>query len=350
MKSFQVSQFGAPLVEISTETPRPTGTQVLLKVLAAGICHTDLHIREGYYDLGHGRGRLSFAERGMKLPVTLGHETTGEVIAVGPDAKDVAVGDVRLIYPWIGCGHCPVCLAGEEQMCPDSGNLGIERPGGYSDHIVVPHPRYLLDLRDMDPIDAAPYACSGITAYGAIKKVSDAFASPVVVFGAGGLGLMAVSLLIAMGANRVIAADIDQRKLNEARRAGAHVSIDVSSPNALRDIQEAAGAPIRSVIDFVGNEKTAELGFDCLARGGKLVIVGLFGGGAPWALPFIPIKAVTIQGSYVGSLRETQELLDLVREKQIPPIPVTRLRLAGVNEALDDLHEGKLVGRGVLVP
>jgi alcohol dehydrogenase, propanol-preferring len=104
------------------------------------------------------------------------------------------------------------------------------------------------------------------------------------------------------------------------------------------------------VIDLVGNEKTTQLGFDCLTKGGKLVIVGLFGGGAPWALPMIPIKAVTIQGSYVGNLRETQELLELVREKKIAPIPVTALPLARANEALADLQKGRLVGRAVLVP
>src|ERR1700755_3101814 len=111
-----------------------------------------------------------------------------------------------------------------------------------------------------------------------------------------------------------------------------------------------AGRPIRAVIDLVGNAQTAQLGFDCLTKGGKLIIVGLFGGGAPWALPLIPIKAVTIQGSYVGNLRETRELLSLVRAKNIPPIPVTPMPLAKANDALLDLQKGKLVGRAVLTP
>ena len=111
-----------------------------------------------------------------------------------------------------------------------------------------------------------------------------------------------------------------------------------------------AGEPIRAAIDLVGNAQTAQLGFDCLTKGGKLVIVGLFGGGAPWALPLIPIKAVTIQGSYVGNLRETKELLDLVRAKKVAPIPVTPMPLAKANDALVDLQKGKLVGRAILVP
>jgi alcohol dehydrogenase, propanol-preferring len=111
-----------------------------------------------------------------------------------------------------------------------------------------------------------------------------------------------------------------------------------------------AGEPIRAVIDLVGNAKTTQLGFDCLTKGGKLVIVGLFGGGAPWALPLIPIKAITIQGSYVGNLRETEELLDLVRAKKIAAIPVTRMPLGKANEALANLKEGRLVGRAILTP
>ena len=132
--------------------------------------------------------------------------------------------------------------------------------------------------------------------------------------------------------------------------AGALAAVDGKAPDALEQLMKAAGGPIRAVIDLVGNAQTTQLGFDCLTKGGKLVIVGLFGGGATWALPLIPIKAITIQGSYVGNLRETQELLDLVRSKKVAPIPVTPLPLAKANEALLDLQKGKLVGRAILTP
>src|SRR4029078_13244841 len=104
MKSFQVAEFNAPLKEVDQETPQPTGSQVLLKVKAAGVCHSDLHIWEGRYELGHGRKPLSLKDRGVNLPLTMGHETVGEVVALGPEASGVSVGDVRLVYPWIGCG------------------------------------------------------------------------------------------------------------------------------------------------------------------------------------------------------------------------------------------------------
>jgi alcohol dehydrogenase/propanol-preferring alcohol dehydrogenase len=199
-------------------------------------------------------------------------------------------------------------------------------------------------------VTAAPYACSGVTTYSALKKVEKDFDSPIVIFGAGGLGLMALSLLKAMGGKGAIVVDIDARKRDAAEKAGALATVDGAAPDALEQLASKAGGPIRAVIDLVGNAATTQLGFDCLTKGGKLVIVGLFGGGATWALPLIPIKAVTIQGSYVGNLRETQELLDLVRTRKIAPIPVTPMPLAQANQALTDLQQGKLVGRAVLTP
>jgi alcohol dehydrogenase/propanol-preferring alcohol dehydrogenase len=286
----------------------------------------------------------------------MGHETVGEIIAFGPDVKEsdkagLKVGDVVLAYPWLGCGKCKTCLGGDENMCivkPSA--LGVYCDGGYADHMTVPHPKYLLDLKGLDPVTAAPYACSGVTTYSALKKVESAFDTPIVIIGAGGLGLMALSLLKAMGGKGAIVVDIDAKKREAAAEGGALAIVDGGAADALEQLIKAAGEPIRAVIDLVGNAKTAQLGFDCLTKGGKLVMVGLFGGGAPWALPLIPIKAITIQGSYVGNLRETQELLDLVRTKKIAPIPVTSMPLAKANEALVDLQKGRLVGRAILTP
>jgi alcohol dehydrogenase, propanol-preferring len=168
--------FGVPLELFETATPEPTGTQVLLRVRAAGVCHSDLHIWEGSYDLGFGR-KLSLKDRGISVPLTLGHETAGEVVAAGPDAHGVLPGDVRLVYPWIGCGGCPVCLRGDENLCAKPRFLGVYCDGGYSDHITVPHPKYLLDLEGLDPVSAAPYACSGVTTYSALAKLTDVIAT-----------------------------------------------------------------------------------------------------------------------------------------------------------------------------
>jgi len=355
MKSYKVTDFNAPLQVVDAPTPQPFGAQVLIKVKAAGVCHSDLHIWEGGYDLGHGRKPLSLQERGVSLPRTMGHETVGEVVAFGPDVTEadkagLKVGDTALVYPWLGCGKCAFCLDDNENMCAQPSSLGVHCDGGYADYMTVPRAKYLINLQGLDPVTTAPYACSGVTTYSALKKVEADLQNPIVIIGAGGLGLMALSLLKSMGGKGAIVVDIDARKRKAAEEAGALGSVDGAAPDALAQIAQKAGGPVRSVIDLVGNAQTTQLGFDALAKGGKLVIVGLFGGGATFALPLIPIKAITIQGSYVGNLKETRELLDLVRAKGIAPIPVTPMPLAAANDALNELKAGKLVGRAVLTP
>jgi D-arabinose 1-dehydrogenase-like Zn-dependent alcohol dehydrogenase len=231
---------------------------------------------------------------------------------------------VRLVYPWIGCGNCAVCAGGDENLCVKPRFLGVYCDGGYSDHIVVPHPKYLIELDGLDPVSAAPYACSGVTTYGALRKLADVYpAEPIVVIGAGGLGLMCLSILKALGGNGAVVVDIDERKRRAALECGALAAVDGRNPEAISEITRTAQGPVRGVIDLVGSPQSTALGFDVLPKGGKLVIVGLFGGGAPWALPLIPIKAATIQGSYVGNLHELRELVELARTGAVPGIPIT---------------------------
>lgn len=350
MQSFQVTEFGAPLVAVDNPTPKPQGAEILLKVVASGVCHSDLHLWEGGYELGHGK-RLSLAERGVRLPRTMGHETVGEVIALGPDASGVGIGDIRLIYPWMGCGNCAVCATGAEHYCPSPRYMGIYRDGGYADHVLVPDTRYLIDLNGLDPLTAAPYACSGLTTFSALKKVEDIFPThPIVIIGAGGLGLMSLSLLSAMGGKGAVVVDIDDRKRQAALEAGALAAIDGRASDVSSQVLQATGGPVHAVIDLVGSEQTATLGFDLLIKGGRLIMVGLFGGAAPWALPLIAMKAATIQGSNVGSIPELRELLQLVKAKNLPPIPVSQLPLESATRTLEQLRDGEIVGRAVLVP
>ena len=351
MKSYDVVDFGAPLRQAEKPTPKPQGSEVLLRTLAAGVCHSDLHIREGWYDLGGGK-RLTLKDRGMTLPLTMGHEIVGEVVAFGPEAMGVKVGDKRLAHPWIGCGNCAVCRRGEEQLCTAPRFLGVHRPGGYADHVLVPHPRYLLDLGKLTPAQAAPYACSGITAYGALKRVGTAVLAeqPILVIGAGGLGLMCLSLLKAMGGLGAVVADIDPKKREAALNAGAISAIDAATPDAVKQVQTAAKAPLAAAIDFVGATATAKLGIDAVGRGGKYVIVGLFGGDITLSLPLLPMRAITIQGSYVGSLAELKELLALVASGKVPPVPLNERRLADANTVLEELKGGRIVGRAILTP
>jgi D-arabinose 1-dehydrogenase-like Zn-dependent alcohol dehydrogenase len=350
MRSFQLCQCGAPLELREQSTPEPKGTEVLLRVLAAGVCHSDLHISDGYFDLGGGK-RLSLQDRGMQLPLTLGHESVGEVVAVGPQAQGVKVGERRLAHPWIGCGECAVCKRGEENLCRAMRSLGVFSNGGYADHLMVPHPRYLIDIGDLPPDRAAPLACSGVTTYSALKKAAATLKTePTVIIGAGGLGLMCLALHRAMGGHSAIAVDIDPVKREAAKNAGAKAVIDGGAPDAAAQVIAATGGGTWAVIDLVGSSATARLGIDSLIKGGKYIIVGLYGGEITLSLPPFPMRAITVQGSYVGSLPEMRELIELVRRTGLPPVPVAARPLADVNAVLGELRAGKVVGRVVLTP
>ena len=351
MRMFQVCVCGQPLQCNEQPTPQPTGTQVLLKVLAAGVCHSDLHLADGYFDLGGGK-RMSLQDRGMNLPVTLGHENVGEVVAIGPEVKGVKVGAVLLADPWIGCGTCAVCLRGDENLCRAMRSLGVFSDGGYADFMMVPHPRYLFGIGDLAPERAAPLACSGITTFSALKKVPTLKDEPTVIIGAGGLGLMCLGLHQKMGGHSAIVVDIDPAKREAAKRAGATAVIDGGASDAVQQIMKLTkdGAGAWAAIDLVGSSASARVGFDSLIKGGKYIIVGLFGGDFTVSLPPIPMRALTIQGSYLGSLPEMAEMMELVRRKGLPDVPVTMRRLDEVNAAHADLRAGKIVGRVVLTP
>jgi D-arabinose 1-dehydrogenase-like Zn-dependent alcohol dehydrogenase len=350
VKSYRLKEFKKPLQSEQQTTPEPKGTEVLLKVVAAGMCHSDLHLWDGGYDLGHG-DRLSLTDRGVRLPLTLGHETVGQVVALGPEAAGVEAGRNYLIFPWIGCGECRVCLAGNENYCAKPRFLGILRDGGYSDQIVVPNAKYLLDVNGIDIEAAALYACSGVTTYSALKKAGRALQQgPIVMFGAGGLGLMSLRLLRAMDGFGAVVVEVDAHKREAALAAGALAVVDGLASNAVEQIIDATGGPPQVLIDFVGSEQTAALSFQSVSKGGKIIMVGLFGGAAPWSLPLITMKAVTIQGNYLGNLGELVELLNLVRQRSVPPIPITSANLDDVNLMLDTLRAGHIVGRVVLKP
>jgi len=348
MRSYQVCQCGAPLQLVEAEVPVPTGSQVLLKVLASGVCHSDLHIWDGYYETGGGN-RLDLVQRGIKLPLTMGHENVGEVVGLGPEAGGVQVGDVRLVNPWIGCGVCKVCRRGDENLCLTPRNLGVFSQGGYATHLLVPHARHLFGIGKLAPHDAAPLACSGVTAFSALKKVQATLRDePVVLIGAGGVGLMGVALARKMGAAEVIVADIDAAKRAAALALGATRAIDAAAPDAVKQIQAACGGGAWAVIDFVGASQTVNLAVASIVKGGTVVVVGLFGGEITLPTPFLPLRAMTLRGSYVGSLGDMAELLALVERSGLPQVPIRTRGLDDVSAALGDLRAGKVVGRVVL--
>jgi len=348
----QIVEWGKPLAARDYPNPKPEGTQILVKVTACGVCHSDLHIHEGYFDLGAGR-KLELAKLGVKLPHTLGHEIVGEVVALGPDAKGARVGDKRLVHPWIGCGACEFCQRDEELLCGAMKSLGARTNGGYADHVLVPHPRYLIDYEGV-PMDlACTYTCSGVTAYSALKKLAHLPEREIaVLIGAGGVGLNGVMLAKSVLKCRFVVADIDPKKREAALAAGASAVLDNSDPDAVAKLKEmtGSGAGAGGAIDFVGAPATAQFGLDVLHKGGTLVMVGLYGGTAPFPLPYLPQRVLTVRGSYVGDLNDIHEVMALVKGGKVPPIPVATRPLAEINQVLDDLRAGKVLGRVVVKP
>jgi D-arabinose 1-dehydrogenase-like Zn-dependent alcohol dehydrogenase len=341
--------FDKPLVENVNPVPKATGTQVLVRVKGAGICHSDLHIQDGYYDLGSGE-KMSFEGR-IQFPFTPGHETTGDVAALGPEAEGIEVGINVVICSWVGCGECAHCKQGDEHLCSAPQFIGVNKPGGYSDYVVVPHPRYLIDLGNLDPIKAAPMSCSGLTTYSAIRKFGKILNNvPLVIFGAGGLGLMATGLMAKLDLAPPVVVEIDAAKREAALKAGAAVAIDPNAGDAMQKIRDAVGQPVLAILDLVGSSDTAKLGLALIEKGGRMVIVGLLGGDIRISVPSLPLKSITLQGSYIGSPAELRELVGLLREKGLPDTPLDRRPLDQADAALSDLRAGKVVGRVVLIP
>jgi propanol-preferring alcohol dehydrogenase len=277
----------------------------------------------------------------------------GQVVAVGPDAKGAKVGDKRLVHPWIGCGQCDFCKRGEELLCSAMKSLGARTDGGYADHVMVPHPRYLIDYEGVPADLACTYTCSGVTAYSALKKLAHLHErETVVIIGAGGVGLNAVMLAKAVLKCRFVVADIDAKKRDAALKAGAAAVFDNADPEAVAKFKAmtASGAGAGGAIDFVGAPATAQFGIDTLRKAGTLVIVGLFGGPSPIPLPLFPQRILTVRGSYVGDLQDIRELMALVKAGKVPPLPVTARPLAEINQVLDELRAGKVLGRIVVKP
>jgi len=343
MLSYQTGAPGAPLVEVESDTPVPSGTEVLVKTLACGVCHSDIHLHDGGFELGGGK-RLEVGREGQ----VLGHEIYGEVVAVGPDAEGVQVGDRRVVYPWIGCGECAVCQRGDEHLCTPGRALGIIVNGGFASHVMIPHAKYLFDKGDVADSLAATYACSGLTAYGAIKKLGElAAGDEVVIIGAGGVGMMAIQIARAMGMDPIVV-DIDPAKLEAAQQLGVSRTYDSSQMDTAKAIRKATGGAY-AALDFVGAEASVNYGLTTLRKGGMLVVVGLYGGALTMPIPFLPMNARIIQGSYVGSPEDMAALMAMVREGKIAPIEIHERPLAEASDALADLKAGKVKGRQVLV-
>jgi propanol-preferring alcohol dehydrogenase len=350
MRSARILEPNEPLSVSESETPKPEGDQVLVKVNSVGVCHSDLHLWEGGYDLGDGQF-MKVTDRGVKYPVTPGHEIVGTVEDIGNNVSSIEKGDQVLVFPWIGCGECPACKVKNENLCDTPKSMGVFQDGGYSDYALIPSFKYLAKLDGVDPDAATSLACSGLTAYTAIKKANQNSPEFLVIIGAGGLGLMGVQIAKAITDAKIICVDLDDKKLNIAKEMGADYIInskDSETSQKIMSICNDKGAD--SVVDFVNAPPTVKLDFAILRKRGNLVLVGLFGGSIELSLVTIPLKSLTIQGAYTGNYDDMVELLALARKGILNPVISKKYSLDDANTALEDLKARKILGRAVINP
>ncbi|HEX9098884.1 MAG TPA: NAD(P)-dependent alcohol dehydrogenase [Candidatus Dormibacteraeota bacterium] len=344
MKAFRFVAWGRPPEFAEVPIPEPGPGQVLVKVTAAGVCHSDLHIFDW------PAGMLPW-----KLPFTLGHEVVGKVEALGPGVKAPEIGTAVAVYgPW-GCGTCRACRMGMENYCERSAEMpgagvGLGFDGGMAEYVLVPSPRLLIPIGDMDPIQAAPMTDAALTPYHAIKAGLPLLVpgSTAVVIGVGGLGHMAVQILDAISPATVIAVDKDQRKLDLAKRVGAAQMVPAGekAADAIRKFVGPVGA--NAVFDFVGSDETIALAAKVVRPAGRVFVVGIAGGSFAFSFFSIPYEAA-ISSTYWGSSVELQEVLALAAGGKVKAA-VETFALDDVATAYSRLRAGDIEGRAVILP
>lgn len=347
MKALQYREIGAAPVVVEVPTPEPGPGQVLLKVTAGGVCHSDQFLmslpREEYDAFGFG------------LPLTLGHEGAGTVAALGAGVTGLDVGESVAVYgPW-GCGRCRACAAGTENYCTEAARLGIKppglgSPGSIAEYLLVDDARHLVPLDGLDPVENVSLTDAGLTPYHAITSSLPKLGAgtTAVVIGAGGLGHVGIQILKALSPATVVAVDISEEKLGLARDVGAdHVLLsDESAASAIREITAGRGAD--AVFDFVGAQPTVELAGKTIAVEGDVVIVGIGGGALPVGFGAIPYDA-TVRAPYWGTRAELIEVLDLARAGLLV-VETETFTLDEAPTAYERLHAGDIRGRAVIVP
>jgi len=322
------------------EIPAPEGSQILVRVEAAGICHTDLHLCSGTYHLG-GERRIDVGTR-VRLPHVPGHEIVGRIEAVGPDASRATIGDRVLVYPWSGCGTCPVCMAGHDPLCANPRFTGIDTGGGYAEHVLLACDDDAVAIGDLDPVATAPLACAGLSAWAAIDRLPvDIPSGAIAVLGCGGIGLAAIALLRRRRPDlQILAVDHTDERAHAATVAGAdHFShrLDALPPSI-------------AVIDCVGSAATLTAAMKCVRKGGAVVVIGLAGGAVELPVLNLPLKAMTLAGSYVGTRIQFAALLASVQQHGPLPLPTEAIPLEDVPDAMSRLANGSTTGRSVIVP
>ncbi|ACP54845.1 NAD(P)-dependent alcohol dehydrogenase [Saccharolobus islandicus] len=344
MKAMKIVEFGKPL-ELSEvgEITKTKSNQVLIRVQAAGVCHTDVSVRSGVI-----YKRIS--ANPPRLPLTPGHEIAGIVEEVGDEVTGFTKGDKVLINPWQGEGNCFYCKIGEDQYCDSPTWLGITNDGGFQEYVLSNH-NYVYKIRNLSPYEAAPLACAGVTSYRASKLARLNPSSYVAIIGAGGgLGSIGVQIIRALYGSIIIAIDVNDEGLELASKFGADYTLNSRKEVYQEVLKITNGRGVDAIIDFVGSENTIKSYYTFLAKLGRYIKVGTFGGGLPNEAG-LKIHSMGWQfiGTLTGNRKEFLEVISLAENGRIKPV-VTKLRLEEANEALNNLERNKVTGRQVLIP
>ncbi|TWV34365.1 NAD(P)-dependent alcohol dehydrogenase [Streptomyces misionensis] len=344
MKALQYRTVGAAPEVVTVPDPEPGPGQVLLKVTAAGVCHSDIAV-------------MSWPAENFPypLPLTLGHEGVGTVAALGAGVTGLSEGDAVAVYgPW-GCGTCAKCAEGKENYCLRAAELGIMppglgSPGSMAEYMIVDDPRHLVPLEGLDPVAAVPLTDAGLTPYHAIKRSLPKLVagSTAVVIGTGGLGHVAIQLLRAMTPARVVALDVTEHKLELARAVGAHDAVlsDAQAAGKVRDLTSGTGA--QAVFDFVGVEPTVRTAAAVAGVEADVAIVGIGGAALPVGFGLLPFE-VSVTAPYWGTRAELMEVLALARSGAVS-VHTETFSLDDAPLAYERLHAGTINGRAVILP
>ncbi len=350
MKAYVIEEFGKPLQAREFDDPTPTGKEVLVRVRYAGLCHSDLHFHDGYFQLGTEQ-RLPVEAIGLQLPHAVGHEIYGEIEDFGPEAglSDADKGKPVIVYPWLGCGDCPACNSGNDNMCPTPHQIGVNSFGGHAEKVIVREPKFAVDAEGIDPVMAGLYACSGLTSYSSLKKLGPIQDRWLAIVGLGGVGMMALAVAKGMGFQKVVVVDIDDEKLKTAvDEYGADKAFNGKTEGVVDQIKAETGGGAAGVVDYVGSDQSMATGTGALAPTGVYVSVGLFGGSLHFPLVPMAVMQFVFRGSFVGTLGELEEVIGLVRQGKIKPIPTRAVPFTEVNDSIEQLRAGKVIGRVVL--
>jgi propanol-preferring alcohol dehydrogenase len=347
MKALQYTKIGQHPEVVEIEKPSPGPGQVLLRVTAAGVCHSDEFVM--------GLSDEDYTAGGYPLPLTLGHEGAGVVEELGEGVEHLQVGDAVAVYgPW-GCGRCRMCAQGKENYCVNAAAEGIKppglgAPGSMAEYMIVDDPRHLVPLGDLDPVQNVSLTDAGLTPYHAIKTSLPKLGAGTfaVVIGTGGLGHVGVQILKALSGAQIIALDVNDEKLELATHVGAdHVLIsDDTAADRIREITGGLGAD--AVFDFVGAAPTIALATSVAASEADVTIVGIGGGTAQVGFGSIAYDAA-VRVPYWGSRSELIEVLDLARSGRVS-VETQRYSLDDGPKAYEALAAGTVRGRAVIVP